>query len=132
MPGWQASRRLVLDGVREVLLVVVCGAGAWLFLNHSVLYLTGDPLPVVSRESYILTIAVLYLFVRFFLLVTGRLPGTREEVRCPDCGAPIRMRDAPDPGPPAAAPTRDPVELRTPAPARTVRRAWRPPWMADR
>jgi hypothetical protein len=130
---WRASRWLVRGAVREVLFVVICGAGGWLFLNHGILYLRGDPLPAVSREAYVLTTAVLYLFVRSLTLVAGgRAFPARDDVRCPECGAPIRTGDVPDSGPPAKVSAHNAVDLRVPATTRVVRRAWRPPWMTDR
>ncbi|OGS50947.1 MAG: hypothetical protein A3K65_03800 [Euryarchaeota archaeon RBG_16_68_12] len=131
--AWQASRWLVREVVREVLFILICVAGAWLFLNHGILYLRGDPLPAISGEAYVLTTVVLYLFVRSLALVAGgRAFPARDEVRCPECGAPVRTGDVPNPGPPAKVSAPDPVDPRVPASTRIVRRAWRPPWMAER
>ncbi len=132
MSSWRVSRRLAWDVAREVVLVLLCGAGAWLFMNHTVLYLRGDPLPAVSPEAYVLTASVLYLFIRSVSLVAGPPAPARGEVRCPECGWPIPKGAAPDLRMLAATP---PPERRTPAPepsTRTVRRAWRPPWMTER
>ncbi len=130
---WRASRWLVREALREVLFVVICGAGAWLFLNHGILYLRGDPLPAIPMEAYVLTTAVLYLFVRSLTLVAGgRALPARDDARCPECGAPIRTGDVPDSGPRPEGPAPDPEGLRVPVSTRTVRRAWRPPWMAGR
>ena len=154
-----ASRRLVFDVVREVLLVTICAAGAWLFLNHGILYLRGDSPPPVSREAYILTAAVLYLFVRSVSLLAGsRLPAVRRETdaaRCPECDAPIDLGDIRTPrGAPRSAPPKGHgAGLVVPLPVaasarpvskdsgdlphagsakRVVRKAWKPPWMAER
>ena len=74
---------------RELYLVALCGAGAWLFLNHKVLYLDSRPLDPFPWEAYALSTALLYLFLRAIVLVAGlRVPSASGEV-CPECGRPL-------------------------------------------
>ncbi len=109
--------------------MALSAAGAWLFLNHAVLYLDGGPLPAVPRESYLLTTAALYLFLRSLSLVAGTRDA-RAAARCPACGALVPAGASAEGAPPAAV-----RESARAAPARgprIARKAWRPPWMADR
>jgi len=75
--------------VREILLVGVAAAAAFVFLNHTALYLE-RPFQIADAriESYILATFVLYLFLRLVIIVAEMRPprGHAELVRCPECG----------------------------------------------
>ena len=76
--------------LREALLVTLLLGAAFLFLNHGLLYFTGDTTPRSTRpEAYVMTTLALYIFVRGIDMVLRlRLP-PREEgglVLCPECG----------------------------------------------
>jgi len=75
--------------VRETLLVVIAAGAAFLFINHSNLYLAGPfALQDVRIESYVLATIVLYLFMRVAIIAMEMRPprGHGEAVRCPECG----------------------------------------------
>ena len=64
---------------REALLLWFCLLGSWLFLNHGVLYLQPRAEVVTAPpQAYVLTTAVIYLFIRGVSLVAEtRIPPER-------------------------------------------------------
>jgi hypothetical protein len=75
--------------VREILLLGIAVAAAFVFINHDNLYLTHPfRLADVRIESYTLAAAMIYLFLRL-VIVALELRPTRSHahaVRCPECG----------------------------------------------
>ena len=75
--------------VREVLLVGLAAAAAFVFINHDNLYLSHPFRLADARiESYALATAMIYLFLRLVIVALElRPPRSHEElVRCPECG----------------------------------------------
>jgi hypothetical protein len=74
---------------REILLLGIAVAAAFVFINHDNLYLThAFRLADVRIESYTLATAMIYLFLRL-VIVALELRPTRAHahvVRCPECG----------------------------------------------
>jgi len=82
------GHRFIHLALREALLVALLAAAAGLFINHGLLYLTGDTTPRSTRpEAYVLSTLVLYLFVRGVDLVLRlRPPRVQGDlVLCPEC-----------------------------------------------
>ena len=78
--------------LRELLLLTVCGAGAWLFFHHDLLYTADRFRPTsIPVGAFLLTTLLLYLFIRVIIFVAGlRVPRVRDGVEvCPECGQPI-------------------------------------------
>lgn len=74
---------------REALLLAIAAAAAFLFLNHSILYMDGPPsLADVPIEAYLLATGVLYLFVRIVIVAAELRPvrAPADPMRCPECG----------------------------------------------
>lgn len=84
-----SGNRLAAVVVREALLLALLAVGAWVFLNHGLLYFTGDTAPRSTRaEAYVVTTLVFYVFVRGTFLVLSLRPPRAEGdlVPCPECG----------------------------------------------
>ena len=83
---------------REALLLWFCLLGSWLFLNHGLLYLQPRAeVMTAPPQAYILTTAVIYLFIRGVSLVAEtRIPivaggtGRRGEALAPPPVRPVR------------------------------------------
>ena len=73
-------RRMALLVVREGLFVALSFAGAWLFLNHDLLYFLPSVRPAAApRYAYAVVTAIIYLFMRGVSMVAGlRLPQKAE------------------------------------------------------
>ena len=81
--------RLAHVALREALLLGILALASVLFINHGILYLTGDVAPRSTRpESYALVTVVLYVFVRGIdLVLRVRAPRVKADlVLCPECG----------------------------------------------
>jgi len=75
--------------VREVLLVGIAAAAAFVFINHDNLYLSHPFRLADARiESYSLATAMIYLFLRLVIVALELRPAQThaELVRCPECG----------------------------------------------
>jgi hypothetical protein len=84
-----SAHRFAALAVREFLLLALVAGAAFLFLNHGLLYFTGDTTPRSTRpEAYAVTTLVFYVFVRgAFLVLSLRPPRVQEGlVLCPECG----------------------------------------------
>ncbi len=84
-----SEQRLANLAVRELLLLGLLASAAVLFINHGLLYFTGDTTPRSTRpEAYVVTTLVLYVFVRGTFLVLGLRPPRvhGDLVLCPECG----------------------------------------------
>jgi len=85
--------------VREILLVGIAAAAAFVFVNHGNLYLSHPfRLSDVRIESYFLATAMVYLFLRLVIVALElrpprehgevALPGVRTMARRPECRGP--------------------------------------------
>src|SRR2546430_11638506 len=75
--------------VREILLVGIAAAAAFVFINHDNLYLSHPfRLSDARIESYFLATAMVYLFLRLVIVALELRPPREhgEGVRCPECG----------------------------------------------
>jgi len=74
--------------VREILLVGIAAAAAFVFINHDNLYLSHPfRLSDARIESYSLATAMIYLFLRLVIVALElRPPRSYAPVRCPECG----------------------------------------------
>lgn len=84
-----SEQGLVNLAVRELLLLGLLAGAAVLFINHGLLYFTGDTTARSTRpEAYVVTTLVLYLFVRgVYLVLSLRPPRVQGDlVLCPECG----------------------------------------------
>jgi|RifCSP13_1_1023834.scaffolds.fasta_scaffold15165_2 hypothetical protein len=83
--------RFVHIALRETSFLALSGLGAILFLNHQILYMTGDKPSSLSWLAYAASTAVIYAFIRGMFYVGGmRVPRTSEDPSvCPECGQPL-------------------------------------------
>ncbi|MGQ0796953.1 MAG: hypothetical protein ACT4OI_03695 [Methanobacteriota archaeon] len=84
-----SESRFVEVLLRELLLLALLGGAAVLFINHGILYFTGDTALRSSRpEAYVVTTLVFYVFVRGVYLVLSVRPHRVQGdlVLCPECG----------------------------------------------
>jgi hypothetical protein len=75
--------------VREILLVGIAAAAAFVFINHDNLYLSHPfRLSDARIESYSLATAMIYLFLRLVIVALELRPprAYAAPVRCPECG----------------------------------------------
>src|SRR5205823_3534447 len=88
------SSRYVL---RELLLLVIAVAAAFVFINHDNLYLNHPFRLADARiESYLLASVVIYLFLRVAIIALEMRPPRPADglLRCPECGQWIDGRSA--------------------------------------
>jgi hypothetical protein len=80
--------RLAHIAVREGSFVSLSVLGAILFLNHQILYMTGERPSSLSWLAYAASTAVIYGFVRgIFLVGALRVPRVAQDPSvCPECG----------------------------------------------
>ena len=74
---------------REILLVGIAAAAAFVFINHDNLYLSHPfRLSDARIESYSLATAMIYLFLRLVIVALDLRPprSHADSVRCPECG----------------------------------------------
>src|SRR3972149_3294070 len=83
--------RLAHIVLREASFVSLSVLGAILFLNHQILYMTGEKPSSLSWLAYAASTAVIYGFVRGIFFVGGmRVPHVAEDPSvCPECGQPL-------------------------------------------
>jgi len=83
--------------LRELLLLVIAVAAAFVFINHDNLYLNHPFRLADARiESYLLASVVIYLFLRVAIIALEMRPPRPADglLRCPECGEWIDVRSA--------------------------------------
>lgn len=83
--------RFAYVALREALFLFLSLSGAVLFLNHQILYLSGDRPSSLPWPAYALSTILIYAFVRGIVLagtmyVPPRVP---DPTVCPECGRPF-------------------------------------------
>jgi len=83
--------RFVHIALRETSFLALSGLGAILFLNHQILYMTGDKPSSLSWLAYAASTAVIYAFIRGMFYVGGMRVSRKSEDPsvCPECGQPL-------------------------------------------
>jgi hypothetical protein len=83
--------RLAHIAVREASFLSLSILGAILFLNHQILYMTGEKPSALSWTAYVASTVVIYGFVRgIFFAGEMRVPRAGEDPSvCPECGQPL-------------------------------------------